>query len=269
MNHRIKISDFVKLTGTTLKTIKYYHQIGLLPEPERSSGGYRLYGSQELHRMQLIQHLKNLGLDLKGIKEILGDSPNDKTLREVLQSLKAELLREKKVLEERVAKIDSLLNEESLSLDEDIGKSNSFQMITEILGSEQMENYAQTSPELFHQQQKIFGILDDFNWGENYKETFRALANYFKNHPEQYQIALDYRARLAKLSQLPEGSPEIEALARESANFIKSIPPLRKLLCNQPGIHQSFESLYTDMVAQIISPARLKHMQLMQKYLNS
>ena len=269
MNNRIKISDFVKLTGTTLKTIKYYHRIGLLPEPERSSGGYRLYGSEELNRMQVIKHLKILGLNLKGIKEILGDKPDDKTLREVLQSLKAELLREKKVLEERVAKIDSLLNEETLTLDEDIGKSNSFQMITEILGSEQMENYAQACPELFDQQKKIFRILDDFQWGENYQETFRALAEYFKDHPEQYHISLDFGVRLAKLSQLPEDSPEVEALARESADFIKSIPPLRKLLCNQPGIKKSLESLHTDMVAQVISPARIKHMKLLQKYLNS
>jgi len=34
VKNRIKISDFVKLTGSTLKTIIYYHKIGLLPEPE-------------------------------------------------------------------------------------------------------------------------------------------------------------------------------------------------------------------------------------------
>jgi len=85
---RIKISNFVKLTGSTLKTIIYYHKIGLLLEPERSPGGYRLYGAGELTRMQLIKHLKSLGLDLKRIKEILGDKHNDKTLREVLESLR-------------------------------------------------------------------------------------------------------------------------------------------------------------------------------------
>ena len=96
MQNRIKISDFVKLTGSTLKTIKYYHEIGLLQEPERSPGGYRLYGPAELTRMQVIKHLKFLGLDLKRIKEILGDIHNHKTLREVLQSLRIDLLSEKK-----------------------------------------------------------------------------------------------------------------------------------------------------------------------------
>lgn len=98
MNNRIKISDFVKLTGSTLKTVIYYHKIGLLQEPERSMAGYRLYGPAELSRMQTIKHLKGLGLDLKRIKEILGDIEHHKTLREVLESLQAELIAEKKTL---------------------------------------------------------------------------------------------------------------------------------------------------------------------------
>lgn len=233
MENRIKISDFAKLTGTTLKTIIYYHKIGLLQEPERSPGGYRLYGPVELTRMQLIRRLKSLGLDLKRIKEILGDIHNPKTLREVLQSLRVELLSEKKSLEERVAKIEMLLSEDTVFLDEDIFGSSSFQMVSDILGPDKIDKYAQTCPEILEQQRKLFGILDDFQWGVEYQETFRALAEYFKAHPQQYQIALDYGTRLARLAQLPEDDPEIEALARESAEFIKSIPELKKLLCNQ------------------------------------
>ena len=71
MENRIKIGDFVKLTGSTLKTVIYYHKIGLLPEQVRSPGGYRLYGPAELNRMRLIKRLKSLGLDLKHIKEIM------------------------------------------------------------------------------------------------------------------------------------------------------------------------------------------------------
>ncbi len=82
MENRVKISDFAKLTGTTLKTIFYYHKIGLLQEPERSPGGYRLYGPVELSRMRLIKRFKSLGMDLTRIKEILGDIQNKRTLRE-------------------------------------------------------------------------------------------------------------------------------------------------------------------------------------------
>lgn len=269
MDNRIKISDFVKLTGSTLKTIIYYHKIGLLQEPERSPGGYRLYGATELTRMQLIKHLKSLGLDLKRIKEILGALQDHKTLREVLQSLRIDLLSEKKSLEERITKIELLLEEEKVQLDKDMCDSPSFQMITEILKPEQIDNYVRTCPEISAQQQKLFSILDDFQWGENYQENFQALAEYFQAHPEQYQISLDYGVRLAKVSRLSEDDPEIEILARESAEFIKNIPQLKEMLCNKPGINKTFESLYNDMVTNVIPPARMKHMQLLQKYLNS
>jgi len=268
MENRIKISDFAKLTGSTLKTIIYYHKISLLKEPKRSPGGYRLYGPSELTCMRLIKHLKSLGLDLKRIKEILGDIHNHRTLREVLQSLRNELLSEKKHLEERVVRIEMLLSEETVTLDEDTFGSSSFQEIVEILGPDQIEKYARTCPELFDQQRKLFGIMDDFQWGEDYQETFRALSEYFQAHPQQYQISLDYGVRLAKLAQLPEDDPEVEALAQESAEFIKSIPQLREMLCNKPGIKKPLESLYNDMVSDVISPARMKHMQLLQKYLN-
>ncbi len=268
MKNRIKISAFAKLTGSTLKTIIYYHKIGLLHEAERSPGGYRLYGPAEFTRMRLIKRLKSLGLDLNRIKEILGDSQSPTTLREVLQSLRTELLSAKKSLEERVAAIEKLLSKDTVLLNEDSFGSPSFQMIIEILGPDQMEKYIRTCPALFDQQRKLYSILDDFQWGEDYRENFRALAEYFKAHPEQYQISLDYGVRLARLDQLPEDDPEVEALARESAEFIKSIPELREMLCNQPGIKKPLESLYNDMVSNVISPARMRHMHLLQKYLS-
>ncbi|MDH7480202.1 MAG: MerR family transcriptional regulator, partial [Syntrophomonadaceae bacterium] len=171
MKKRIKISDFARLTGSTVKTVIYYHKVGLLGEPERSSGGYRLYGPGELARMQTIKRLKSLGLDLKRIKQVLGDSHNQKTLREVLQSLRVELLSEMKSLEERVARIEKLLGEDTVLLDGDAFRPPSFQMVAGILGPDQIDEYARTCPEIYDQQRKLFGILDDFQWGEDYRET--------------------------------------------------------------------------------------------------
>jgi len=239
----------------------------LLPEPERSQGGYRLYGPAELNRMRFIKHLKSLGLDLQHIKDILGDVHNDRTLRQVLQSLRMDLLSEVKTLEERVEKIDTLLAEDTVLLDEDTFESPSFQMITEILGPDQMEKYARHCPEIFDQHQKLYGILDDFQWGEDYRETFRALAEYFKAHPEQHQISLNYGVRLARVAQLPEDDPEIEFLARESAEFIKSIPLLKEILCKQTGPKKPLENLYNEMVAVVLPSAQIKFNQLFQQYL--
>lgn len=269
MDNRIIIGDFVKLTGSTLKTVLYYHKIGLIPEPARSAGGYRLYGSAELIRMQTIKHLKSLGFDLKRIKEILGDIHKHKTLREVLQSLQTELLNEQKSLEERIKKIEILLHEKTVLLEEDSFTSPSFQMIMDILGPEQIEKYAQTCPQLFEQQRKIYSILDDFHWGDDYQENLGALAEFFKAHPQEYQSTLEYGARLARVAQLSENDPEVVSLARESAQFIKSRPQLAEVLSKQSGIKNPLASLYNDMVGNVLSPSQLKFGQLLRQFLSS
>lgn len=43
------------------KTIRFYESIGLLPEPVRTSGGYRLYGDSDAERLQFIRTAQRLG----------------------------------------------------------------------------------------------------------------------------------------------------------------------------------------------------------------
>jgi DNA-binding transcriptional MerR regulator len=265
MGNLIKMGDFVKLTGSTLKTIKYYHKIGLLPEPERSPGGYRLYGPAELNHMRLIKHLKSLGLDLKRIKQILGDVQSNRTLLEVLQLLRYELLSEKKSIEVRIAKIEKLLNQEMVYLDQDSFESPTFQKMAEVLGEDQIEKYVRACPEIYNQHQKLYGILDDFQWSEYYQDSFRTLAEFWKTHPEQYEIALDYAARCARLDSLSEDDPEIEQLARETAEFIKSIHLMDEF-------DQQFKPLHilrNEMIIGVLPPARKKYYQLYERYIYS
>ncbi|MDV3426402.1 MAG: MerR family transcriptional regulator [Bacillota bacterium] len=265
MDNQIKISDFVKLTGSTLKTVLYYHKIGLLKEPKRSSSGYRLYGAEELSRMRMIRHLKSLGLDLKQIAEILGNTQEQIKLSEVLKSLQADLLKEKKCIEEQLSKIEVLLKQQTALLEKASFGSEAFKMVTDILESDQVGKY---SPELFEQQRNIFGIIENFQWGKDYKDNFRAIAEYFKLHPEQYQIALEFGKRLARLKETPEEDPEVETLAREGAEFIKSIPFLKEMLYEKSGFGITYENLFNDMAKGVLSPAQMKHKQLIQKYLN-
>lgn len=267
MENRIKIGDFVKLTGSTLKTVNYYHKIGLLPAPQRTDGGYRLYGLEELNRMRLIKHLKSLGMDLKQIKEIIGGSNNQRTSGEVLQSLRSELLSEKQTLEERIVKIDTILSNNAPLLDEDCFESASFQMITEILGADQIERYSNTCPEIYNQHRRLSGILDDFQWCDDFREGFRILAEYFKNHPQQYELALESGQRWAEISHLDEDDPRIEAFAREAVALVNSMPPVKELYRMQPAMNRPLESLYQEKVAGVLTPAQIKYQQLFKKLL--
>jgi len=53
------------------KTIRYYEDVGLLPEPRRSESGYRLYSRYEIERLRLIKRAKILGLSLAEIRELV------------------------------------------------------------------------------------------------------------------------------------------------------------------------------------------------------
>ncbi|MFE5774494.1 MerR family transcriptional regulator [Brachybacterium sp. NPDC056505] len=58
------------LAGTTVNTVRHYHQIGLLPEPERRSNGYKQYTVPHLVRLLRIRRLVDLGVPLARIDSI-------------------------------------------------------------------------------------------------------------------------------------------------------------------------------------------------------
>jgi len=65
------ISALAKQAGVPVKTIRYYEDVGLLPNPSRTASGYRLYAPEMTDRLLFIKKAQNLGLRLDEIKEIL------------------------------------------------------------------------------------------------------------------------------------------------------------------------------------------------------
>ncbi|ALC83044.1 MULTISPECIES: MerR family transcriptional regulator [Bacillus] len=68
-----KVGELAKLTGLTIRTLRYYDQIGLFSPSVYSDSGYRLYDESDISRLQQILTLKDLGLSLEEIKSILSD----------------------------------------------------------------------------------------------------------------------------------------------------------------------------------------------------
>lgn len=66
------IGEACEATGLSARTIRYYEELGLLPEVRRKSGGRRAYADHELERLRFIRRLKALGLSLAEIKELSG-----------------------------------------------------------------------------------------------------------------------------------------------------------------------------------------------------
>ena len=69
----LKIGEVAQVSGLSVKTIRYYEEIGLLtPTVSRSESGYRLFGDGIVSRLGFIKRSQSLGLSLHEIKEILG-----------------------------------------------------------------------------------------------------------------------------------------------------------------------------------------------------
>lgn len=65
------IGELAHASGTTPETIRYYERIGLLPEPDRSAGGFRLYGPDDIDRLGFVGRAQSLGLSLEEVGEVL------------------------------------------------------------------------------------------------------------------------------------------------------------------------------------------------------
>ncbi len=74
----LKVSQVAKQLGVNNQTLYFYERIGLIPSPQRSSSGYRLFSDRDVERLKFIVHLKRLGLSLQEIREILALQENDR-----------------------------------------------------------------------------------------------------------------------------------------------------------------------------------------------
>ena len=68
-----------KITGTSIRIIRYYDQIGLFKPTKISSSEYRLYDDKALESLQQILLFKKLNIPLKDIKIVLNNPSLDKT----------------------------------------------------------------------------------------------------------------------------------------------------------------------------------------------
>ncbi|WP_312309592.1 Cu(I)-responsive transcriptional regulator [Acinetobacter variabilis] len=73
----MNIGQAAKRSGISAKMIRYYEDIGLLPNPKRSDSGYRVYSEDDIKTLSFIQHARELGFSSEQMKELLGLWLND------------------------------------------------------------------------------------------------------------------------------------------------------------------------------------------------
>jgi DNA-binding transcriptional MerR regulator len=89
---RLSVGEVARLAGVSPRTIRHYHAVGLLPEPERDPAGYRRYGSRDVITVMRAVRLRALGMPLPQVAERLAASSDaDGTASVSLQALADEL----------------------------------------------------------------------------------------------------------------------------------------------------------------------------------
>ncbi|RPF22237.1 MerR family transcriptional regulator [Myceligenerans xiligouense] len=93
LNHK-QIGEVAERTGLSLRTIRYYEEVGLITPSARSQGGFRLYTESDIARLMLVKQMKPLGFSLEETRDLLdvvdaldGDAATGDERSELLERL--------------------------------------------------------------------------------------------------------------------------------------------------------------------------------------
>lgn len=263
MRERLRIGEVAKLLGVTTKTVRHYHKVGLLAEPRRTAGGYRLYGAGDLLRLHRIRRLQALGLSLKQIGAMLGAPADEHSLRDVLRSLHQELSAQIAALEGRRERIARLLaGDLPAAIDRPSAAPPTLEMLERMLE----EHLPEVSPALRRQEEGLWAILDAFEWPEGLGEVWRNVAGYYTAHPEQLRQLHALSERMVALAGLPEDAPEIAQLAAECARYLRDNPLPPELAGAMPTLDGALAGTLGDLLGAELSPAQRRLMKLVQRH---
>lgn len=160
----LTVSQVSKLAGVSVRTLHHYDEIGLLRPSQRSGGGYRLYGQEELQRLQQVLFFKELGFPLEQITKILKDPAFD---------LHAALVMQRQLLEEKAVRTRALLKAVDAAL-------ASIEKGTTMTKEEMFEVFGDFDPSQHEEEAQQ-------RWGDTpaYKESKRRTSRYGKKEWQQ------------------------------------------------------------------------------------
>ncbi|MHC1694192.1 MAG: MerR family transcriptional regulator [Eubacteriales bacterium] len=193
------VNKLAKLAGVSCRTLRYYDQIGLLSPSRVSSSGYRIYGGEQVDRLQQILFFRALGVELDKIRELISSPDYDSvsTLRE----------HKEKLMNER-RRLDLLIQNIERTIATSEGRST-------MSDKEKFEGFKE---KLVEENERKYGVEIRTKYGkEAVEKSNKKLLNMTK---EQMDEAESINTRLfAKLSEaIGTGDPSCKA-AQEAAEL--------------------------------------------------
>lgn len=114
----LTIGRLASYAGVSIRAVRHYHQVGLLPEPERDASGYRSYGAAAVLRLIRIRTLAEAGVPLARVRELLDADPE--TFAAATIEVDRELRARIRTLQEHRRRVAQLGSVESLAVPEEV-----------------------------------------------------------------------------------------------------------------------------------------------------
>ena len=211
MKATLQIGDLARLLGITPKTVRHYHKLGLLAEPKRSEGGYRLYTPDDLLRMQHIRQLQALGLSLAEIGDLLHAPDGDARLRDICDDLLEKLSAEIETLERRKSRIEQL-KADGLSL-KAVRQPNlpspTLEQMRGVVGDVELP------PDVVAFDEQLFAHIDSFQWSTNLQAMWLQTARGMADITDIEPFLQRFGEQFAALADAPADDPRIGQWAAE------------------------------------------------------
>ncbi|GAA1430701.1 MerR family transcriptional regulator [Streptomyces thermospinosisporus] len=228
----MRIGELAAVVGVTTRAVRHYHHLGLLPEPERRSNGYRDYTLRHAVLLARIRRLTELGLGLAEVRDVLAEDAG-KDLVEVLTELDEDLARQEEAIRERRTRLRALLESEGevqaegpvsaelAALFRDMGDLGGSPMAAK--DREILALIEATAPE--EERGRLVGVLTG------------ALST-----PEAVERAADAYALLDALAEAEPDDPRVEEAARQLAACVPAglVPEGAGITGEETGGHGSF-----------------------------
>ncbi|MDN5860630.1 MAG: MerR family transcriptional regulator, partial [Pseudonocardia sp.] len=114
----LTIGQLASYAGVTIRAVRHYHHVGLLPEPERNASGYRTYDANAVVRLIRIRTLAGAGVPLARVQELL--DADEKAFAEGAARIDSELRAQIRRLQEHRRRIAQLASGDSLAVPESV-----------------------------------------------------------------------------------------------------------------------------------------------------
>ena len=114
----LTIGQLASYAGVTIRTVRHYHQVGLLPEPERDASGYRTYDAKAVVRLIRIRTLAEAGVPLARVQRLL--DADAKSFADGTAQIDRELRAQIRGLQQHRRRIAQLASGDSLAVPDEV-----------------------------------------------------------------------------------------------------------------------------------------------------